>query len=96
MYYAPKVLLFIKKCLPNLPNLLYILTCIVPLNDSFSCIMHLKYSFSLKNVFLWIPSQFAVYTYMYCPPKHLNDSFSLKNVLLTFPICYIFLYVLSP
>ena len=81
MYYAPKLLLFIKKCLPNLPNLLYILICIVPLNDSFS----------LKNN----PLKFTIY-YVYLIYCHLNYPFKLKNVSLNFTISYIYLYVLSP
>ena len=40
MYCPPKLPFFIKKSLPKLPNLQYILICIVPLN----------YPFSLKNV----------------------------------------------
>ena len=45
MYCPPKLSLFVEKCPPNLPNLLYILICIVPLN----------YPFSLKNVPLTFP-----------------------------------------
>ena len=39
LYCPPKLLFFIKECPPKLHNLLYTLTCIVPLN----------YPFSLKN-----------------------------------------------
>ena len=57
MYFPPKLSFFIKKCFLKLHNLLYVFISIVLLN----------YPFSLKN----IPqiSQFAIYTYMYCPPK---------------------------
>ena len=52
MYCPPKIPLFIKKCPPNLPNLLYILICIVPLN----------YPFSLENVPLHLT---ICYIYLY-------------------------------
>ena len=83
MYCPPKLPLFIKKCLPNLPNLLYILICIVPLN----------YPFSLKNV---RPPNLHNLLYILICIVPLNYHFSLKNVPLNFTICYIYLYVLSP
>ena len=55
MYYAPKLLLFIKKCLPNLPNLLYILICIVPLIVSFS-LKNNPLKFTIYYVYLYLLS----------------------------------------
>ena len=56
MYYPPKLLHSIKKFLPNLPNLLYILIFIVPL----------IYPFSLKNNSLNF-TIYYVYLYLLSP-----------------------------
>ena len=79
MYCPPKLPFFIKKCSLKLRNLLYVFICIVLLN----------YPFSLKNV----PqtSQFAIYTYMYCPPK--LPFFLKKSSLKLHNLLYIFICI---